>query len=290
MLRTKQFTFIALILLLCATNSVIGQQIQTPAPSPAGKVMQKVGLVDFTVDYSRPGKKEREIFGNLVPFDRVWRTGANGSTKITLSDEAKLEGKTIPAGTYAIYTKPGKSQWTVMIYNDLSLGGNVARYDESKELVRFNVTPVMGSRSVESFTIDINDMTNTGATLYIMWDKVIVPVKISVDTDASVIAQIERFAENPDASLANDYHNSASYYLGLKKDLDKALTWVDKAIEIRPNAFWMIRTKSMIQAEMGNYKDAIKTAELSKKSAQAANNSDYIKLNEDAIKMWKGKK
>ena len=147
----------------------------------------------------------------------------------------------------------------------------------------------MGNRTVESFTVDINDMTNTGATLYMMWDKVIVPIKISVATDATVIAQIERFAKNPDASLANDYFNSATYYLGLKKDLGNALTWIDKAIEIRPNAFWMIRAKSMIQAEMGNYKDAIKTAEISKKSAAAANNSDYVKLNEDAIKMWKGK-
>lgn len=290
MLRTKQFTFVALILFLFATSSVIGQQIQTPAPSPSGKLMQKVGLVDITIDYSRPGKKGREIFGNLVPFDKVWRTGANGSTQITFSDDVKLEGKNVPAGTYAIYTKPGKNQWTVMLYNDLSLGGNVAGYDESKELVRFNVTPVMGSRTVESFTVDINDMTNTGAAIYLMWDKVIVPIKITVDTDATVIAQIERFAANPDAALANDYFNSATYYLGLKKDLDKALIWIDKAISIRPNAFWMIRAKSQIQAEMGNYKEAIKTAELSKKSAEAANNSDYVKLNEDSIKMWKDKK
>ncbi|MEL7221182.1 MAG: DUF2911 domain-containing protein [Bacteroidota bacterium] len=290
MFRTKRFAFLALILVMCISSTVMGQQINTPAPSPSSKLMQTVGLVDVTIDYSRPGKKGREIFGNLVPYGKVWRTGANASTKITFSGDVMLEGKSVPAGTYAIYTKPGKSQWTVMLYKDLSLGGRVAGYDEAKELTRFMVTPVANSRSVESFTINVDGMNNTGATINIMWDKVIAPIKMTVDTDAAVIAQIERFAKNPTMPLANDYFSAASYYLGLKKDLDKALTWIDKAIEIRPNAFWMVRTKSLIQAEMGEYKEAIKTAEKSMKQAQQANNADYVKLNEDSIKGWKGKK
>lgn len=290
MLKIKQFVLMAVTLILFASGEAFCQQISTPAPSPSAKLTQKVGLVDITVDYSRPGKKGREIFGNLVPFEKVWRTGANAATKISFSDEVMIEGKKVPAGTYALYSKPGKNSWTIMLYNDLSLGGNVARYDESKEFARFTVTPMTGNRTTESFTIDVNDISNTGATIYLMWDKTIVPIKMTVDTDAAVIAQIERFAKNPDASLANDYYSAASYYLGLKKDLDKALTWVNKAIDIRPNAFWMVRTKSMIQAEMGDYKEAIKTAEESKKLAMEANNSDYVKLNENNIKMWKGKK
>ena len=290
MFRTKRFAFLTLILAMCISGTVVGQQINTPAPSPSSKLMQTVGLVDVTIDYSRPGKKGREIFGNLVPYDKVWRTGANASTKITFSGEVTIEGKTVPAGTYAIYTKPGKNQWAVMLYKDLSLGGRVAGYNEANELTKFMVTPMSNNRSVESFTIDINDLSNTGATINISWDKVIVPIKMTVDTDAAVVSQIERFASNPTASLANDYNAAASYYLGLKKDLDKALVWIDKAIEIRPNAFWMIRTKSLIQAEMGTYKDAIKTAEQSMKIAKEANNADYVKLNQDAIQDWKGKK
>jgi len=290
MLRTKQFSSVVLVLFLLITGTANSQNIETPAPSPSAKLTQTVGLVDVTVDYSRPSKKGRDIFGALVPFNQIWRTGANAATKITFSDDVKLEGKDIKAGTYAIYTKPGKSQWTVMIYKDLTIGGNVSRYNESNELTRFNVTPVDNSWVVESFTIDINEMTNTGATLKIMWDKTIVPIKITVDTDAAVISQVERFAENPEAALAGNYFSAASYYLGIKKDLDKALTWVDKAIAIRPNAFWMIRTKSLILAEMGQYKKAITTAEESKKVAKNANNSDYVRLNEGSIAEWKKKK
>ncbi len=289
MLKFKQSKLVVLFLFLLVTGSAYSQRIETPAPSPSAKLTQTVGLVDVTVDYSRPGKKGRDIFGALVPFGQIWRTGANAATKITFSDDVKLEGKEVKAGTYAIYSMPGKSSWTIMIYKDLSIGGNVAAYDKSNELTRFTVNPMNNSWAVESFTIDINDMTDKSATIKLMWDKTIVPIKITVDTDASVIGQIERFAENPEAALAGNYFSSASYYLGIKKDLDKALVWIDKAVQIRPEAFWMIRTKSLIQAELGKYKEAIKTAEQSKKVAQAANNSDYVRLNNNSIAEWKKK-
>ena len=278
---------IAFSLIVTAT---FAQQINTPAPSPSSKVEQAFGLSTVTIDYSRPGVKGRTVFGDLVPYGKVWRTGANASTQIEFSSDVKLEGKDVPAGRYAIYSIPGESKWTIMIYKDLSLGGRVSGYDESKELVRFDVTPVKIGMSVESFTIDINDLKDNAATLGIMWSDVYVPIKMTIDTQSEVVAQIERFAKNPEAALANNYFSAAGYYMSIDKDLDKALEWITAAVEIRPEAFWMSRRKSLIEAKLGNYKDAIKTAEMSKEVAEKAKNADYVKMNSDSIAEWKTKK
>ncbi len=280
----KSVFAIAFSLFVTAT---FAQQMNMPAPSPSSTVEQEFGLSTITIDYSRPGVKGRTVFGDLVPYGKVWRTGANASTKIEFSSDVKVEGKDVPAGKYAIYTIPNETEWTVMLYKDLRLGGNVAAYDESQELVRFNVTPVKMGMSVESFTIDMNDLRDDSATIGIIWSDVYVPIKVTIDTESAVVSQIENFAKNPQRSLANNYYSAAGYYLSIEKDLDKALEWITAAVEIRPEAFWMSRRKSLIEAKLGNYKDAIKTAEMSKEVAEKAKNADYVKMNNDSIAEWK---
>lgn len=280
----KSVFAIAFSLFVTAT---FAQQMNMPAPSPSSTVEQEFGLSTITIDYSRPGVKGRTVFGDLVPYGKVWRTGANASTKIEFSSDVIVEGKDVPAGKYAIYTIPNETEWTIMLYKDLRLGGNVAAYDESQELVRFNVTPVKMGMSVESFTIDMNDLRDDSATIGIIWSDVYVPIKVTIDTESAVVSQIENFAKNPQRSLANNYFSAAGYYLSIEKDLDKALEWITAAVEIRPEAFWMSRRKSLIEAKLGNYKDAIKTAEMSREVAEKAKNADYVKMNNDSIAEWK---
>ncbi len=280
----KTIILTTLIALLCVT---VQAQIQTPAPSPASKLTQTVGLTQVEVEYSRPGVKGREIFGGLLPYDQVWRTGANAATKISFNDKVKLGGKELPAGSYAILTKPGKKEWEVMLFNYES--GSWPSYLEKDPVAQMTVSSESLNDMVESFTINVNNLRNSSATIDIKWANTMLSLPLEVYTDEKVMASISRFKENPEMSLANAYYQAGSYYFNEDKDPDQALDWVNKAIEINPNAFWMIRTQALILAEKKDYKKAIAAAEQSMKKAKEANNDDYIRLNEASIAEWKSK-
>lgn len=285
MKKTLTIFTITLLGIFVASNSIA--QVQTPAPSPSGKVEQQVGLTDITINYSRPGVKGRTVFVDVEQYGAIWRTGANGATTLEVSNDVKLEGKDVPKGKYAIYSIPGKETWTVMIYKDLSIGGNVAAYDKANELTRFEVKSVKNPLHVESFTINIGDLKDDAATISLMWSDIVVPIKMTVDTDAQVVASIERFSSNPNGSLVGQYASAANYYLSTNKDLSKALGWINKAIEFSPKAFWHVQTKAKIQAKMKDYKGAIATAENSLKLAKAAKSDfGYVKSNEKFIAEW----
>jgi len=262
-------------------------QVDYPSPSPLAKLHQKVGVTDVKVEYSRPAKKGRTLFVDVEEFGKIWRTGANASTKISFSDDVTLEGKPVPAGEYALYSIPGQTDWTVMLYKDLTLGGNVGSYDESKELVRVNVKAEIISGPVESFTIDIGNISANGATIALVWGEYYVPIKMEVDTEAKISEQIERYMENPMASVGNNYAQAANYYFQNDKDLDSALDWIDKAIEIDPSAFWNIQTKARILGKLENYSGAIAAAQKSSEVAKAAENDfGYIDANQKLIDDW----
>jgi hypothetical protein len=161
-----------LTLLAVFLISLVSFAQDEPAASPASTVMQKVGLTDVTIEYSRPGLKGRDMYEALTPVDKIWRTGANAGTKITFSTDVKVEGTDIPAGKYTFYSIPGKSEWKVMLYTDNDLGGYVSRYDESKELVKFTVTPANVSPKVETMTFGVNDISKDGtkASIVFMWE------------------------------------------------------------------------------------------------------------------------
>jgi len=264
------------------------EQIKTPQPSPLATITQQIGVMEVKVEYSRPGVKDRKIFGDLVPFNELWRTGANATTKFTFSDDVMIEGILVPAGDYGLYTIPGEEEWTIIFNKNLGWGTN--RYDEKDDVARFTVKPVKHSGNVETFTIGFSNIRDNWAYVDLSWENTIVQFKIEFDVDSKVMAQIERIMANPERNLANLYYNAADYYYKNDKDLKQALAWVDKAIQMRSDAFWMVRLKSLIQAKTGDYKNAIKTAEQSKALAQKAGNQQYVKMNEDAIAEWKSKK
>ncbi|WP_149275527.1 DUF2911 domain-containing protein [Pareuzebyella sediminis] len=276
-----------ILLISAILVSFIGEaQINTPAPSPASLLKQKVGLTDITVDYSRPSMRGRTIFGDLVPYDKLWRTGANAYTKITFSDDVSIDGQDLKAGTYAIFTKPGQSSWEVFFYTDTEGGGVPSTWDDSKVAAKLTA-PVVNfpkEMAIETFTIMFDDLTDNSANLGLLWETVYVPIKINVGTDKVVMENIDRVMKGPDAG---DYYAAAVYYMNSGKDISKAKEWMDKAMSMTDNpAYWQLRQQSLIQAKSGDKKGAIATAKKSLAKAKEAGNDDYVKLNTDSLKEW----
>ena len=261
-------------------------QITAPQPSPLSKMEQEVGLTTVTIEYSRPGMRDRQVFGNLVPFGEIWRTGANNNTKITFSDDVEIGGKPLKKGTYAIYTRPNKDNWEVMFYTDSNNWGNPQEWDDSKVALKATAAVSELPFSMETFTISLDDLKNDSAVLHFVWENTVASLPFKVPTDAKTLASIEKVMNGPSA---NDFFAAGSYYHDSKKDNKKALEWVNKAISMQDTPpFWMLRKKSLIQADLGMKKEAIATAKLSLEGAKKANNADYIKMNEDSLKDWGG--
>lgn len=262
-------------------------QISAPVASPLSKIEQQVGLTDVTIEYSRPSMKGRTIFGNLVPYDKLWRTGANARTQITFSDDITIHGKELKKGTYALFTIPGQKEWEVILYTEYQGGGAPSELDESKVATRFKVTPMVTSMARETFTMELASISNNGATLFLLWEKTRVPIKFTVPTDKTVMASIDRAMGGPAAS---DYYTAAIYYFEEGKDIQKAKEWIDKAMAGNDNPpFWQLRNKSLIYARAGDKEGAIAAARQSLAAAQKAGNADYIKMNQDSLKEWGAK-
>lgn len=227
------------------------EKVEFPAASPHAVLRQRVGVTDVEADYSRPSKNGREIFGALVPFGAVWRTGANASTKISFSDPVRVEGKEIPAGKYALYTIPTKDEWTVILYKDLSLWGS-NKYKPSDDVARFTVKPETLSAPVETFTIDFDNLKEDSATMVLAWDRTRVPVKLTVDTLGKVNAGISKATASADGANPELLAQAAGFYLSHNLDLNKALGWINQAAEKNPKAYNLFARKAQIQAKLGD--------------------------------------
>lgn len=283
----KKFILIACALVMSLS---INAQVTTPQPSPFSKVEQKVGLTDVTFEYSRPGVKGRTIFGDLVPYGKLWRAGANKNTQITFSTDVTIDGQTIEAGTYAIFVTPSAESWEVVFYSDANNWGTPQKWDESKVAAKTTAKVHEVPFNVETYTIDINQISNSGGNLEFIWEKTWVGVPFTVPTDGAVMASIDKTMAGPGAG---DYYSAAVYYLQEGKDLNKAVEWIDNAIAMRKAAskdgkepFWMMRQKSLIHAKLGDKKNAIKAAKKSLSLAEDAGNADYVKMNKDSLKEW----
>ena len=255
------------------------QKITVPAPSPLQTVTQKFGLGEVTIEYSRPAVKGRTIFGDVVPYGKIWRTGANATTKITFTDEVKLEGNVVKPGTYGLYTVPNKDSWEIMLYKDLTLNGNVADYKTENEVLRFKVKSMKIPMKMESFMINIGDLSATEAKLTLLWENTVVAVKMTTDIDARVMESI-------DASMKSDkpeYFRAAGYYFDNGKDLKKALEWATKATEENPKAFYMFNLKARIEYKLGDKAAGKASAEKSIALAKEAKNDDYVALGEKLL-------
>jgi len=279
----KLLTLLLTALAILVVSETAIAQINTPAPSPKIKMEQTVGLTTVTLEYSRPSVKGRNLFVDVEEFGKIWRTGANQATKITFSDDVKLEGKSVPAGTYALYSIPDPTNWTIMLYKDTKLGGNTSKYDKTKEQARFKVKGYKRSSFVESFFIDISDLKDGGATMALKWGNYYVPFKLEVSYDDAVMKQIETAMAG---TSRGEYYSAASYYYKAGKDMNKAYDWVKKANEI-DQKFWQLRLQARIEAKLGKYKQAITTAGISSALAKKAGNMGYVKMNDKDIKEWK---
>jgi hypothetical protein len=254
--------------------SAAAQKINMPAPSPLQTITQKFGLGDITIEYSRPSVKGRVIFGDVVPYGKIWRTGANASTKVTFTDDVKIEGNAIKAGTYALYTVPNKDAWEVMLYSDATLGGNVADYKKENEVVRFKVKATKIPMKIESLMINVGDIAPTEAVMTILWENTFVSFKITTEIDAKVMANIDESMK----SEKPEYFRAAGYYFDNGKDLKQALTWVDKAVTENPTAFYMFMLKAKIEYKLGDKAAGKASAEKTIALAKDAKNDDYVAM------------
>jgi hypothetical protein len=254
-------------------------KVEFPAASPACTLKQHVGLTDIEIDYSRPGVKGRDIFGSLVPYGQVWRTGANQATKIIFSTPVKLNGTEIPAGTYALMSIPGKDEWTIIINKGAEQWG-AYKYDEKADVARIKATPIKIDRSIDTFSIDIGEIKDDSSVLKIVWDKTIVPVKLEVNYTDKLVSEIE-------AVMASDekkkpYFQSAQFYYNHGLDLKKAKSWVDAAVAER-DAHYVVFLQAQILAKLGDKTAAIAAAKHSSELAEKAHDPGYVKMNADLI-------
>lgn len=287
-MNIRQISLVSLVLFGLVISDAMAQ-IELPAPSPLAKLSQKVGLTDVEIEYSRPSMKGRTIYGDLVPYDKLWRTGANMATKVSFSDDVKIDGKELAAGTYALFTIPGKEEWTIIFNKNYNQGGT-GRYDEAEDALRVTAKAFsMGDIAVETFMISIDNVKPDAATIGILWESTYVGVPLSVSIDERIMASIDRAM----SISPGTYNQAALYYQQSGKDLNQALEWINKAIEMHEangrNVFWIYRQKSLIEADMKKYSDAVKTAEASLAKAKEAGNDDYVKMNTESIAEWSKK-
>jgi hypothetical protein len=265
----------------------IEAQVKIPQLSPKATISQMVGLTEVEIEYFRPSVKNRIIFGGIVPFDKIWRTGANNNTIISFSEDVVINGGTLKKGKYSIFTKPKSGNWDVYFYTTTDNWGTPEVWDEAKIALKLNVKTENLQRSIETFTININNTDYNYAVLEFSWEKTMASVKFEVPTQKSVTEGIDKTLAGPTAS---DYYASAQYYLQANIDYAKALIFINKAYEMNPKKpYNYLRIKSLIQAKLGDFKGAIETAKISLPAAIADKNEDYVKMTQDSLAEWSKK-
>jgi hypothetical protein len=268
-----------LITIIAASLMFIAEaQLKTPPPSPPQTIKQDFGLSSIELSYSRPGIKGRKIFGDLVPYGKIWRTGANNATTITFGDEVSINGTKVPAGKYGLLTIPEKKSWTVIISKQTDVTGP-GGYKQESDIVRIPVEVKSMKPSLETFTIQFANVKPTSCELQIMWDKSSVTVPIATDVDAKIMANIKEVMKTDKPP----YYQAAVYYMDNGKDLNQALDWFNKAAAAQPDAYWVQHQWANCMAKLGMKSEAKAAAQRSKDLATTAKNEDYVKLNDKLL-------
>lgn len=276
-MKKLSFSLVA-VLMAFAMNA----QVKMPAPSPTQTIKQDFGMGNIELTYSRPAAKDRKIFGDLVPYNKLWRTGANGATIIRFSEPVEIKGKKVDTGSYALYTVPGADSWEIILNKGVKNWG-VDGYKESEDVVRVTVTPMNMNSKMESFTMQFADIKPESCELHIMWEKTAVAIPITANIREKVKAQLEEALK----SEKKPYWQAAQFYNEYEKNSAKALEYASKAAEANPKAFWIFLYKAKIQKDMGDKVGAMESAKKSLELAAEAKNDDYIKMNEELIKKLK---
>ncbi len=274
-----------LLVFLLANYFGLNAQILTPQPSPRAQFTQKVGLTTVEIDYSRPAVRGRKIMGNLVRYDEIWRTGANKNSIISFSDPVQIEGNTLPAGQYGLYTRPSSNQWKVYFYKSTNNWGLPNPWDDSEVALSLIITPSFFEYKIENFTITISDINSDAAQLNLIWENTLLSIPFEVPTKAKAMESInETMAGNP---KPNDYYNAALYFLQENMDLNQAKNWMEIAIAKRDTpAFWMHYRYALILLELNDNKGALTASKKSLALAEKAENKDYVILNKELIEKW----
>ncbi len=254
------------------------QSLTTPQPSPTQTIKQNFGLSSIELSYSRPGMKGRKIFGDLVPFGNVWRTGANQATTLTFADDVTIGGTKVKAGKYGLLSIPDKNNWTLIISKQLDVT-SPAGYKQDQDVVRVDAKPMKMDDNMETFTMQFANVKPNACELHLMWENTAVSLPITTDVETKVMGQIDQLMNKDN----KPYFNAAMYYLETGKDLNQALAWFDKAVELNPSAFWIHHQRANALAKLGKKEEAKKAAEKSKELATTAKNDDYVKLNEKLL-------
>ena len=274
----------SILILLLLITSTINSQIKTPDASPATTIEQSVGLTDFILQFARPSVKGREVYGNLVPYDKLWRTGANENSVISFNTSVTIDGKSIPAGKYSIYTLPSKDTWEFILYSDSNNWGLPNKWDETKIVLSHKVSPHKLSKKAETFNISFDKLNNNSFTLGISWDYLYIPILFELPTKDTVMSSINEMLKNPNSS---DLYKAAVYLLQENIDLNDASLYVEQAISMMDNLrFYHLRQQSLIYAALKDYTKAIEIAKLSLEKSINAGNTDYQKMNRDSIEAW----
>jgi hypothetical protein len=277
---------VLLVSFFTLTISALFAQIKTPASSPSATITQAVGLTKVTVEYSRPAVRGRKIFGDLVPFDKVWRTGANKITTIKFDDDVMVEGKKLAAGTYGWYSIPGKNQWTIALNADNKQWG-AYQYDSAKDVLRLNVKPEKTKGMVENLTIAIEQTGKNTADVVLSWEKTAVRMKVEQNTHEKVMAEIKEKTAKADCST-DTYFDAAEYYLDNNHDLKQALVWADKVVE-KDKQYWTYNLRANILAKLGQCAKAAEDAKMTVEMAKKEGDDSYVKRGEKVLKQCAGK-
>ena len=277
----KKFSFVLSVFILFCAVTLTSAQITTPQASPNASFTQKFGLTEIKMEYSRPGVKGRTIFGDLIPFGELWRTGANQATKFTTTDSITFGGKGLAKGTYVLLTKPGQNEWEIILNKNPDV--SVFNYKPEDNILSVKVPSTTLPFSVESFTMLANNMTNNTCDLQILWENTMVSIPLKNDVDSKVMAQMKQKLDGP---TAGDYAAMANYYFDNGKDSKQALDYINKSLAMGGDKYYLLRTKSLIQAKSGDKAGALATAKKSLELAKTEKNPDYVRMNEKSIAEW----
>ena len=257
--------------------SLTAQNLNTPAPSPTQTITQDFALSSIEVKYSRPSVKGREIFGGLVPFGAMWRTGANAPTTVAFGQDVTVGGEMIKAGKYTLLTIPGKTEWEIIF---AEAGTSAPNYKPANDVARFKVASGAMPVNMENFTIMFADQTPSSINLELIWADTYIDIPVVADIDTQIMSQIDNVMNKDN----KPYYAAASYYFENGKDDNKALVWAQKAVKAQPKAYWVRHLLAKVNAKLGNKDAATEAAKASMELAQKAGNMDYVRLNEGLIK------
>lgn len=283
MIIHKQFirlTIAALVIAL-GVSSLTAQDL--PRPSPGATVSQVVGLTDVSIEYSRPGVKGRKIWDGLVPYNKVWRTGANEATKITFGDDVKINGQALPAGTYSVATIPTENEWTVIFNKNTELWGAMG-YKQEEDALRIQAKP-QPADFVERMEFTFTDLKDNSAVVALRWEKLLVPFTVEVDVHDKAMANIKKAMADVKPDDYATPHRCASYYLNTDTDLEQALQWSEQSVKIK-ETYFNTAVYAQLLGKLGKYKEAVAAGEKSVQLAKANDGPDTSDL-EGQIAEWK---